>query len=58
MRTIRVDITDEDYAILKMSVHFGQISHILRVAVHEYLHQIKTRDASTKGSRVDNDKKK
>ena len=48
MRTIRVDLTDEDYATLKTHVHFGQISFILRKAIHEYLMQLKVRDAPVK----------
>ena len=50
MRTIRVDITDEEYAELKLNTHFGEVSFILRRALHEYL--VKTRALRGGGKNV------
>ena len=52
MRTIRVDIPDEEYAELKFSTHFGEISFILRRAVHDFL--VKSR--ATRGGSLNGDK--
>lgn len=41
MKTLRVDVTDEEYEELKVNTHFGEISFILRRAIHEYLVKIR-----------------
>ena len=61
MKTIRCDITDEEYEELKLNTHFGEVSFILRRALHEYLtktralrgggkSEVATRDEGTKSS--------
>jgi hypothetical protein len=56
VKTIRVDIPDEDYAELKFSTHFGEISFILRRAVHDFLVKNRIARGGTKDELANGDK--
>lgn len=47
MKVLRVVITDEDYEAWKKNTYYGEISHVVREAVHTYLRDRKAKSLLT-----------